>query len=256
MNPKKLWLESTLILLFSLALLKPQINGAPQQKKSPSSSITVVGRVFCKTCSAPQSYFIPGAQVGVACSLGRKTGETDSRGMFRIGLPSDFKIDNCTVHLLGSSLQSCNVPFLNSSSRLSIKSRLNGHFVYRAAPLSFRPPFCKKPSRILSSQTNPTSSKFDFPFPPLIPPFGDLPPIPFLPPIGFPPLIPPFGDLPPIPFLPPISFPPLLPPFGDLPPIPFWPPLPDVPINPPLDPSPPPPPISSYLSSPPAPAPS
>ncbi|TKY64731.1 Pollen-specific protein [Spatholobus suberectus] len=192
--------------------------------ESPSpiiSRISVVGAVYCDTCStstfSKQSYFLQGVEVHIQCrfrATSPKTNEqisfsvnrtTDQYGVYKLDIPSvdgvncmdgSAIVSLCQATLIRSSTSTCNVPFLKSTTReISVKSKQDNLCVYTLSGLSYKPPqknttLCGDQKEQLASSLN--SSKFYFPWPQLpFPPFPSLP---------FPPL--PFPTSPPIPSLP------------------------------------------------------
>eukprot|EP01018_Ginkgo_biloba_P017130 Gb_35750 [translate_table: standard] len=117
------------------------------------SKVVVVGSVFCDTCLNNEfletSYFMSGASVALKCSINRKTtlvfaeGKTDEYGDFAVEVPSVFHLDErinrCSVQILGSPEESCNIPSTTASSKLALTSNLNGIRTYSAGSLSYRP---------------------------------------------------------------------------------------------------------------------
>ncbi|KAJ6712975.1 hypothetical protein OIU79_009045 [Salix purpurea] len=240
------------ILVFLAALLALPLALIAHPANNPTSRITVVGVVYCDTCSTKafsrHSYFLPGADVHVQCTFkanSPKTREniefsvnrtTDRYGVYKLEVPEvdgvdceeGFAIESvCQASLIGSSSRVCNVP---------------GH----PKKISPRVGIIKK-----SCRNSYNSSKFFLPyFPPYgfqWPPFPNFPPLPSLPPLpptaliastaSHCPPLPPLPSLPPLPPLPPfpsLPFPPWTPtpflPFPSPPSLPFpFPPLPPAP---------------------------
>ncbi|XP_077251797.1 uncharacterized protein LOC143891024 [Tasmannia lanceolata] len=227
----------------------------------PISNITVMGTVFCDTCSknsfSKQSYFLPGVEVHVECKFRANSTTkpvsftanrtTDKYGVYTFEVPflDGFECREghevgsfCQASLLGSSSSFCNVPGLNSTEDMAIKSKQDNLCIYSLNALNYRPPkryigICGPYKGAVPSSLN--SSEFFLPYyPPLDLPFPPLPsfPLPHLSPL------PPFPSLPFPPFkLPPMPFPNPPPAF----PFPFstFPPLPPTPSL--FTPSPPPP---------------
>eukprot|EP01018_Ginkgo_biloba_P017126 Gb_35756 [translate_table: standard] len=92
---------------------------------------------------------VVGASVALKCSINRKTtsvfaeGKTDEYGDFTVEVPSVFHLDErinrCSVQILSSPEESCNIPSTTSSSKLVLTSNLNGIRTYSAGSLSYRP---------------------------------------------------------------------------------------------------------------------
>ncbi|XP_077228999.1 uncharacterized protein LOC143861913 [Tasmannia lanceolata] len=235
----------------------------------PISKITVMGTVFCDTCSnntfSRHSYFLPGVEVHVKCKFkaNSTTKETvsfsanrttDRYGVYTFEVPhvdgfecrESLEIGSfCQASLLGSSSSLCNVPGLRGSTEhMAIKSKQANLCIYSLNALSYRPPkrysaLCRLYRGEVPISLN--SSEFFLPYyPPFGFPFPPLPPLPSFPLPPFPPL--PSFPLPPFPHLPPFpSFP--LPPFPHLPPFPS---LPFPPFNLPPMPFPNPPPAFQF----------
>ncbi|KDP26854.1 hypothetical protein JCGZ_18012 [Jatropha curcas] len=243
------------------------------QSENPISSISVVGVVYCDTCStnsfSRNSYFLPGVDVHIRCTFkatSPKTAEqinfsvnrtTDKYGIYKLEIPHVDGVDCvdgssietlCQASLIESSSSACNVPGLKTTTNeVSVKSKQDNHCIYSLNALSYRPvkkniTLCGNYKEELSNSFN--SSKFflpffppyGFPWPPLAPfPFPPLPPLPHLPfPFAQPPPALPF----PFPPLPPWPFPVAQPP----PALPFpFPPLPPFLPTPSLFQPPPPP---------------
>ncbi|QCE12992.1 sulfated surface glycoprotein 185 [Vigna unguiculata] len=187
------------------------------------SHISVVGAVYCDTCStstfSKHSYFLQGVEVHIQCrfrATSPKTSEqisfsvnrtTDQNGVYKLEIPSvdgvncmdgSAIVSLCQASLISSSTPTCNVPFLKSTTReISVKSKQDNMCVYTLSGLSFKPP--QKNTTLCGHHQNEqlSSAKFFFPWPPQLPPFPPLPPFPSFP---FPPL--PFPTSPPIPSLP------------------------------------------------------
>ncbi|KAJ7957513.1 Pollen Ole e 1 allergen/extensin [Quillaja saponaria] len=248
-------MDPIIFLLLSFLLCYPHALIA----QSPTASqISVVGAVYCDTCStnsfSKQSYFLPGVDVHIQCKFNAyspKTteqinfsvnGTTDKYGVYKLDIPSVDGVNcvdglvmetMCQATLMRSSSPTCNVPSLQSTSNeISIKSKQDNICIYSLNALSFRPN--KKNTTLCGYQKVETlsslnSSKFFTPsslnsskcFLPFFPPYGfPWPPLPQLP----------FPPLPPFPYLP---FPPL--PFPNPPSLPFpFPPLPNFPPSPSL----------------------
>ncbi|OAY34257.1 leucine-rich repeat extensin-like protein 3 [Manihot esculenta] len=255
----------TPIILLLLATFVAHPFSLLAQPANPISRISVVGVVYCDSCStnsfSRHSYFLPGVDVHIQCTFkanAPKTAEqinfsvnrtTDRYGIYNLEIPKIEGVDCvdgsaiqslCQASLIKSSSSACNVPGLKTTTNeISVKSKQDTHCIYSLNALSYKPAkrndtLCgnRKQGTELPSSLN--SSKFFLPY---FPPYGF--PWPTLPPLPFPPLPPyptlPFPPLPPYPTLP---FPPLPP----LPSLPFpFPPLPPIPPTPPLFQPPPPP---------------
>ncbi|XP_020219518.1 uncharacterized protein LOC109802529 isoform X1 [Cajanus cajan] len=172
------------------------------------SKISVVGVVYCDTCStstfSKQSYFLQGVEVHVQCrfrATSPKTNEqisfsvnrtTDQYGVYKLDIPSvngvncmdgSEIVSLCQASLIRSSTSTCNVPFLKSTTReISVKSKQDNLCEYILSALSYKPPqknttLCEHENERLENSMN--SSKFYFPWHQL--PFPTSPPIPSLP---------------------------------------------------------------------------
>ncbi|KAK1319645.1 hypothetical protein QJS10_CPB04g00176 [Acorus calamus] len=238
----------------------------------PISNITVIGTVYCDTCSnnsfSNHSYFLQGVEVGVNCRFRnpksrrkisftvRRT--TDIYGAYNLQIPAPHRFrcreghetkPICRARLLRNPSSLCNLPSLRiSSEHLAIRVKKPALCIYNLNALSYRPSKKIKncggscPKEAVSRNLN--SSEFFWP--PFIFPFPF--PFPFPSPPSFPFPFPfPFPSPPTFPFPFPFPFPSpptLLPPFPPIfpsPPPPSFPfPLPPFPpiFSPP---SPPPP---------------
>ncbi|KAK7374970.1 hypothetical protein VNO80_08413 [Phaseolus coccineus] len=217
------------------------------------SHISVVGAVYCDTCStstfSKESYFLQGVEVHIQCrfrATSPKTSEqisfsvnrsTDQYGVYKLEIPAvdgvncmdgSAIVSLCQASLISSSTSSCNVPFLKSTTRqISVKSKQDNLCVYTLSGLSYKPPqknttLCGHQNQQLSLPNSFNSSEFFFPWPHL--PFPPLPPLPSLP-------FPPFPSLP----FPPLRFP-TSPPIPSLPfPFPQYPPTPSALSPPPFN---------------------
>ncbi|KAJ4711457.1 Pollen Ole e 1 allergen/extensin [Melia azedarach] len=257
------FLSVLLAFLFVLRL------SAIAEPTTPTSRITVVGVVFCDTCStnafSRHSYFLPGADVHIQCKFkanSPKTAEqitfsvnrtTDKYGVYKLEIPHVDGVDCvdgmaieslCQASLIGSSSSACNVPGLKTATNeISVKSKQDSLCIYSLKALSYRPSernatLCGNHKEEVQKSLN--STKFVLPY--YFPSYGFFwPPLAELPPsLPFPPLFPsppslPFPPLFPSP--PSLPFPPL---FPSPPSLPFPPLFPSPPSLPPLFPSPPP----------------
>ncbi|KHN24972.1 uncharacterized protein LOC114423803 [Glycine soja] len=218
-----------LLLLFVTSLFSCPFVLIAQSPSPIISHISVVGAVYCDTCStstfSKQSYFLQGVEVHIQCrfrATSPKTSEqisfsvnrtTDQYGVYKLDIPSvdgvncmdgSTIVSLCQATLISSSTSTCNVPFLKSTTRqISVKSKQDNLCVYTLSGLSYKPPqknttLCGHDQQLqLPNSLN--SSKCYFPWPQLpFPPLQSMPPIPSLP---FP-----FPQYPPIPstWLPPI----------------------------------------------------
>ncbi|XP_068657090.1 leucine-rich repeat extensin-like protein 3 [Aristolochia californica] len=254
------------IFLFNL-LLAARFCAANGQK--PFSKVTVVGTVYCDTCSnnsfSRHSYFLPGVRMQIECKFKASSSKakqislslnktTDKYGMYQFEIPSfeGFECQEgklmesiCQATAVRSSVSSCNTQGLKASTKHMVTISKQAHLcIYSLNALNYRPhkrdlAVCGAykeemlPRSLNSSEFFvPFFPPFNFPLPPW--PSLPLPPFPQFPPL--PPLPFPF---PPIPFLPkppslPFPFPPLppLPPIFSPPSLPF--PLPPLPPLPPI----------------------
>ncbi|EEF47421.1 hydrolase, acting on ester bonds, putative [Ricinus communis] len=226
-----------------------------------SSSISVVGVVYCDTCStnsfSRHSYFLPGVDVQIQCTFkanAPKTAEqinisvnrtTDRYGTYKLEVPHVDGVDCvdgsaiesvCQASLISSSTPACNVlGSKTTTDQISIKSKQDNHCIYSLNALSYKP---AKTNATLCGNHNEeellssfNSSKCFLPYFPPFPWPYPLPQFPPLPPLPFPPL-PPYSSLPfpPLPPLPSFPFPPFPFPYSSPPSLPFpFPPLPPTP---------------------------
>ncbi|KFK25544.1 hypothetical protein AALP_AA8G128700 [Arabis alpina] len=144
--------------------------GGPPSEGSldPSSSITVVGVVYCDTCSintfSKQSYFLPGVEVHVTCRFkasSPKTSEevnisvnrtTNRNGVYNLEIPHVDGLDcvdgiavasQCSAKLIKTSDNNnlgCNIPvFQTATNEVSIKSKQDRLCIYSLSALSYKP---------------------------------------------------------------------------------------------------------------------
>ncbi|OAY32296.1 major pollen allergen Lig v 1 [Manihot esculenta] len=135
------------------------------QPANPTSSISVVGVVYCDTCStnifSRHSYFLPGVDVHVQCKFkaeSPKTAEqinfsvnrtTDRYGIYKLEVPQVEGVDCvdgsaieslCQASVISSSSSACDVPGLKTTANeVSVKSKQDNHCIYSLNALSFRP---------------------------------------------------------------------------------------------------------------------
>ncbi|XP_039138265.1 RNA-binding protein 12-like [Dioscorea cayenensis subsp. rotundata] len=212
------------------------------------SNITVMGFVYCDTCSnntfSKHSYFLQGAKVQISCKFKVSSSSgaeisidaermTDRIGFYKLDIPpvdgfeckEGHEIQSfCRANLIKSSSPSCNIPGLRSSTgHVAVKSRDANICFFNLNALNYRPAKINYDQCATKGEVYPTnalnSSLFFWPpFIPFVFPWPHLPPLPFpFPPFPFP--LPswfpfpnsPSTDTPAFPFpLPPISsfFPP------------------------------------------------
>lgn len=227
-------------------------------KPTSSNSITVVGSVFCDSCSenifSKHSYFLQGAKVQIQCRFransvtitANKT--TDQCGVYRLDIPpiDGFKCRKgkekkppCQAVLISSSSSLCNLTGLQrTTTHIAIKPKKANTCILNLNALNYRPPmrdaaYCGADSYRPLSSSSLDSSLFFWPLiPPFLLPWLRWPPLPF----AFPPLPFPFNLIPlPDPSSLPFSIPPWLLPFLDPSCLPF-----PFSLFPPSTPSPPP----------------
>ncbi|GLJ33324.1 hypothetical protein SUGI_0670410 [Cryptomeria japonica] len=266
-----------LILFISTFASASRSNSYEEGIQKPNS-VVVKGSVFCDTQLSETAYFLPGALVAVECSINSNRkwkstnqmisveGETNEDGEFRVELPIMYNLNpgrSCSVRLLSSPHESCNIPSISESSQLIlITSDSSEVQTYSSTPLSYRASeqviITSIPHRrVLQLPSIPPLPKVSLPPLPSILPLPKLsvPPLPNIPNVVAPPL--PklsFPPLPSVPSLPKLSVPPL-PSVSPLP-KPSVPPLPNTPLPnlsvPPLNiPNPPPVPKISFPPLPP-----
>ncbi|KAH7570539.1 hypothetical protein ACOSP7_018770 [Xanthoceras sorbifolium] len=188
-----------LVLLAFLFLHHPVPLKAEPPAVVPTSRITVVGVVFCDTCStntfSRHSYFLPGAEVEIQCKFqanSPKTNEqitfsvsrtTDNYGVYKLEIPHVDGVDCvdgmaieslCQASLIGSSSSStCNVPGLKkATNEISVKSKQDSLCIYSLKALSYRPSkrnytLCngKNNSKESLQEKGTSNSKSTLPFP-------------------------------------------------------------------------------------------
>ncbi|ESR52056.1 pollen ole e 1 allergen and extensin family protein [Citrus sinensis] len=267
-----------------LALLFIHTLSAIEQPATPTSRITVVGVVFCDTCStnsfSRHSYFLPGADVHIQCKFkasSPKTAEqidfsvnrtTDKHGVYKLEIPHVDGVDCvdgmaieslCQASLLESSSSACSVPGLKTATNeISVKSKQDSLCIYSLKAMSYRPSernatLCGNHKQDSQKSKALGSSKFFLPY--YFPPYGFFwPPLPQFPPLfPSPPSSFPFPPLFPSPPSLPFPFPPLFP--SPPPSFPFPPLFPSPPSLPfPFPPLPQFPPVPSLFQPPPPPA--
>ncbi|CAA7039893.1 unnamed protein product [Microthlaspi erraticum] len=139
----------------------------PDGSVDPSSRITVVGVVYCDTCSintfSRQSYFLQGVEVHVSCRFkasSPKTAEevnisvnrtTNRNGVYKLEIPHVDGIDcvdgiaiasQCSAKLLKTSDDNvgCNIPvFQTATNEVSVKSKQDRVCIYSLSALSYKP---------------------------------------------------------------------------------------------------------------------
>ncbi|KAB2084735.1 hypothetical protein ES319_A05G354100v1 [Gossypium barbadense] len=160
--PKSAAMNLMILFLFSSLFIKAY-SLKPEPAKN-NAQITVMGLVYCDICSnnsfSRHSYFLPGAEVQIACNFRAfvpKTREqvsfsvnrtTDKHGVYRLEIPSVDGIacaeaaiaSSCQASLVGTSSTSCNIPGHRSTTdQIAIKSRHPNLCIYSLTALSFRP---------------------------------------------------------------------------------------------------------------------
>lgn len=253
--------------LLSYLALGAASNYANQEKNS--ESVVVVGKVFCDACVenrlSENGYVISGASIAVECALNRKgmsvsvTGETNKNGEFKVEIPSHIlhsagQLNKCWVKPRSSPLDSCKIPSIPGTTKLTLQSNSNGVLTYSAGPFSYRletvPPSCYRETFLTmirgramaedadqsskagqQTPTIPSLPKFPPATLPNAPAFPKLstPPLPSLPPLPKTPSLPSVPPLPKTPSLPSIPPLPKTPPLPSVPPLPNIPPLPSIP---------------------------
>ncbi|GLJ33327.1 hypothetical protein SUGI_0670450 [Cryptomeria japonica] len=222
------------------------------------NNVVVKGSVFCDTQLSETAYILPGALVAVDCSINSNRkwksghsmvyveGETDVNGEFTVELPTIQNLHprkSCSVKLLSSPHELCDIPSITTSSQLVLtSSNPNGMHIYVSTPLSYRK---SKQYANLSSLLRrralqappllgiPPLPKFTFPPLPSVPslPKFSVPPLPSIPPL-------PKVSVPPLPTIPPLNIPNVVaPPLPNPPTLPKLsvPPLPSGPALPKLN---------------------
>ncbi|XP_021904055.1 uncharacterized protein LOC110819240, partial [Carica papaya] len=153
------------ILAFLLLAALAEHKMAQSEKRPESSRITVVGVVYCDTCSSNSfsrhSYFLPGAEVNIRCKFkahSPKTAEeinfsvnrtTGKNGVYKMEIPNVDGVNcldglaiasSCQASLIGSSNSECNVFGLHTTTEeISIKSKQDNLCIYNMNALNFRP---------------------------------------------------------------------------------------------------------------------
>ncbi|XP_057436634.1 uncharacterized protein LOC130729034 [Lotus japonicus] len=135
------------------------------------SQISIVGVVYCDTCStttfSKESYFLAGVEVHIDCRFREtspRTSEqislsvnrtTNQDGVYKLDIPISSVEDSsgsvncmeagstiCQASLIGisNSYSSCNVPFLKSTTHQVSTKDHNNQCVYTLSGLSYKPP--------------------------------------------------------------------------------------------------------------------
>ncbi|KAL3829461.1 hypothetical protein ACJIZ3_018263 [Penstemon smallii] len=159
-------MASTFLFVFSFLLtlsFSMQIEAAKKSNSNPQ--ITVMGMVYCDTCSnnsfSRHSYFLPGVEVRIDCifkAISPRTTEqisfsvnrtTNKYGIYKLEVPSvdgvqcarDKAVGNsCRASLIGTSSSSCNSPgFRTTADEISVKSKQANMCIYSLNALSYRP---------------------------------------------------------------------------------------------------------------------
>ncbi|CAK8540516.1 unnamed protein product [Lathyrus sativus] len=164
------------LVLTSLLLSYPFVLIA--QNPSNTTTISVVGVVYCDTCStgtfSKHSYFLSGVEVHIECRFRASSSRsneqisfsvnrtTDRNGSYKLDIPSvdgdkcksgmddgnSEIVSLCEASLIGtssSSYSSCNVPFLKSTRSSEISKEDNNLCVYSLGSLSYKPPIINTP---------------------------------------------------------------------------------------------------------------
>ncbi|PPD85625.1 hypothetical protein GOBAR_DD17441 [Gossypium barbadense] len=158
-------MDTIIRLLLLLASSFMHLFSATAQPPNPISRITVVGVVFCDSCSSNtlsrHSYFLPGAEVNIECKFkaqSPKTTEqmsvsvnrtTDKYGVYKLEIPHVDGVDCveglaieslCQASLVGSKSKACDVPGLKTSTnQITVKSKQDNLCIYSLNALSYRP---------------------------------------------------------------------------------------------------------------------
>ncbi|XAR52030.1 hypothetical protein NMG60_11006871 [Bertholletia excelsa] len=153
---------TTLFILSSSLILSIH---SPVEAAKVNPQITVMGIVYCDTCSnntfSRHSYFMPGVEVRLDCTFkahSRRTTEqvsfsvnrtTDKYGIYRLRVPSVDGIQcardkamesSCRANLISSSSSSCNVPgHTTTTDEIEVKSSRANLCIYSLSALSYRP---------------------------------------------------------------------------------------------------------------------
>nr|ABO43960.1 unknown [Euphorbia pulcherrima] len=188
-----------IIFLFLLATLLANPFSLLAHKPHISSRISVVGGVYCDTCStksfSKHSYFLPGVDVHIQCKFeanSARTAEqinftvnrtTDKYGIYKLEIGNVDGIDCvdstgiaflCQATVLNNSNSACKVPQLRTTSdQITVKSKQDNHCIYSLNALSYKPrtindSLCSQKNELENNNNNFSSplnsSKFFFPF--------------------------------------------------------------------------------------------
>ncbi|KAG0497236.1 hypothetical protein HPP92_001927 [Vanilla planifolia] len=237
-----------IIFFFLLSFFIESFSLKPNPKHPQlKTNITVIGSVFCDTCSenafSKHSYFLPGVQVLIQCKFAGSSGSseeitvkakrtTDGFGVYKLDIPpvegfqcrQGLEIKSvCSASLIQCPSSLCSIPGRQSSTaHMAIKSKLRDICILNLNTLNYHP--LKRNDAQCGVEMGKMSSNFDSSlcFWPFFPPFGlpwpNLPfPFPRLPlpdpsslPFSLPSWLLPFFKPPYLPF--PFSLPPTSPP--------------------------------------------
>ncbi|WCJ38816.1 Pollen Ole e 1 allergen and extensin family protein [Euphorbia peplus] len=155
--------------IFFLATFLANSSSLVAHKPQIASKISVVGVVYCDTCSAKSfskhSYFLPGVDVHIQCKFkanSPRTSEqidftvnrtTDNHGTYKLELSNLDGVDCidtsssttsissiCQATIIKSSNSVCEIPSITSTSdQITIKSKQENHCIYSLNALSYQP---------------------------------------------------------------------------------------------------------------------
>ncbi|KAH7846064.1 hypothetical protein Vadar_009316 [Vaccinium darrowii] len=157
-------MDSAILFVVS-SLLALSLPSEVEPRKVMNPQITVMGFVYCDTCSnntfSRHSYFLPGAEVRIDCkfkAISPRTIEeiefsvnrtTDKYGVYKLEIPSVDGIEcardkaiesSCRASLMWSTSSSCNVPgYRTTSGEIAVKSRQGNLCIYSLTALNYRP---------------------------------------------------------------------------------------------------------------------
>ncbi|KAL4364093.1 hypothetical protein GQ457_04G006210 [Hibiscus cannabinus] len=153
-----------LLLLLLASSLKHGLS-VEAQPSNPISRITVVGVVFCDTCSSNtfsrHSYLLPGVEVNIECKFKARSPKTTEQmsvsanrttnryGVYKLEIPRVDGVDCveglaiesvCQASLTGRKSRACGIPGLKTSTnQISVKSKQDNLCIYSLNALSYRP---------------------------------------------------------------------------------------------------------------------
>ncbi|VVB09468.1 unnamed protein product [Arabis nemorensis] len=160
--------QKLIMLMLLLQLLFLNSLSLTHSSLKPNATITVMGLVYCDVCSnnsfSKHSYFIPGVEVRIICRFNAASSRTremitfsanrttNELGLYKLDITSLEGVTcaeeaekaslmaSCQASLIGSSLDSCNVPgYKTTTDQVVFKSKRSNLCVYGFTALNFKP---------------------------------------------------------------------------------------------------------------------